>query len=346
MRVLLLGPYPPPHGGVQTHVVALRDFIRRRGHFSVVINLTRHRQLHSDEVWYPRHALELLSLLRRLPWDLAHIHVGGLVTARLLWLCLLCAWWPGKRALLTLHSGGYPSSPAGRLTHPRTFRAFVMRQLDGVIAVNPDIAAWFVTCGVAGKRVHLISPHAIPSVSAGELRADLNLFYGLHQPVLVSVGLLEPEYDLPLQIDALEGVLERHPRAGLVLIGSGPLEDELRARIEAVPYSAHMLLAGDVPHEITLRAIALADAYVRTTLYDGDSISVREALHLGVPVVATDNGMRPPGCHLIPPGNVEALRSTIMEVLEHRSRRCDRAAASADDVNLGEVVSVYADVMA
>src|SRR5438105_8526009 len=39
----------------------------------------------------------------------------------------------------------------------------------------------------------------------------------------------------------------------------------------------------------SLRAIADADVLLRTTLYDGDAISVREALYLGTPVVATDN---------------------------------------------------------
>ena len=32
MRVVQLGPYPPPHGGVQTNLVAIREYLRRRGH--------------------------------------------------------------------------------------------------------------------------------------------------------------------------------------------------------------------------------------------------------------------------------------------------------------------------
>ena len=44
MKVLLFGPYPPPHGGVQTHLVALRDFLQRRNIECGVVNLTRFRQ--------------------------------------------------------------------------------------------------------------------------------------------------------------------------------------------------------------------------------------------------------------------------------------------------------------
>lgn len=312
MRVLQLGPYPPPHGGIQTHIVALREHLRGQGHACGVINLTRHRGRDADEVWYPRSPAAVLWLLGRLPYDLLHLHLGGTLTRRLLWLALMCAWMPGKRAVLSLHSGGLPSSPAGRATHRGTFRAFVMRRFDAVIAINGEIAGWFRACGVAADRLRVISPHALRR-PAPVLPDDLRLFGAAHRPLLISVGLLESEYDLVRQIDVLGQVRHRHPEAGLLLIGSGSLADTLRRSIAARPYAEHVLLAGDVPHPVTLAALAAADVYLRTTHYDGDSISVREALTLGIPVVATDNGMRPPGCHLIPPHDTEALFTAILE---------------------------------
>ncbi len=54
---------------------------------------------------------------------------------------------------------------------------------------------------------------------------------------------------------------------------------------------------------------------LRTTWYDGDAISVREALHFGVPVIASDNGMRPEGTHLIPARDLEALVAAAEKIL-------------------------------
>jgi glycosyltransferase involved in cell wall biosynthesis len=51
--------------------------------------------------------------------------------------------------------------------------------------------------------------------------------------------------------------------------------------------------------------------FVRATLEDGDSISVREALALGVPVVASRVGTRPPGTILFHPGDVEDMLSKV-----------------------------------
>ena len=80
-----------------------------------------------------------------------------------------------------------------------------------------------------------------------------------------------------------------------------------------VTYAEHVLLCGDVPHAITMTAISRAELMLRTTLYDGDAVSVREALHLGTPVIASDNGMRPAGVHLIPKSDLQALLRAIEE---------------------------------
>ena len=94
---------------------------------------------------------------------------------------------------------------------------------------------------------------------APELPAPLDRFRAAHRPLLLTVGLLEPEYDLPLQIDVLGEVRKRLPQAGLAIIGSGSLESELRERIQSKPWAEHILLAGDVPHGATLKAIHEAD---------------------------------------------------------------------------------------
>ena len=123
MRVLQLGPYPPPHGGVQTNLVAIRQYLRRRGIPCAVINLTRFRKPDGDNVYYPANALQLMGLLRRLRYDVLHLHIGGDLTPRLLGLGLICSRILGAKSVLTLHSGGYPSSPQGKSARPATLRS-------------------------------------------------------------------------------------------------------------------------------------------------------------------------------------------------------------------------------
>ncbi|HOQ46105.1 MAG TPA: glycosyltransferase [Bryobacteraceae bacterium] len=344
MRVVLLGPYPPPHGGVQTNLTAIRAYLLERGEECAVINLHRFRSGRGEAVFHPESALEALWLLARLRADVIHLHIGGDLTPRLLGLCLVCCAMPGRKAVLTFHSGGYPSSEAGRRAAPFSLRGFVFRRFERIIAVNLEIAEMFARFGVAPERVRTIAPHALPPAQPHtEMPAPLREFFGAHSPVLLSVGLLEPEYDLPLQIEALGAIRARFPNAGLALIGAGSLEADLRRRIAEQPWAEHILLCGDVPHPGTLAAIAAADVLLRTTLYDGDSVSVREALHLGTPVVATDNGMRPAGVRLISASNAAALCRAVADAVQAPRTR-PAAKRDTGQENIEAVYKLYREL--
>lgn len=343
MKVAQLGPYPPPHGGVQTNLAAIRQYLENHGHSCVAVNLTRFRG-HSAGVYYPTGALQLIRLLLRLRVDILHLHFGGDLTPRLLGLALFCTALPGRKTVLTFHSGGYPSSPAGRTAGRWTLRGCVFRRLDGLVAVNAEIAALFRKFGVPARRIRTILPFAVtPPEPSGVLPEPLRQFMANRRPLLLTVGLLEPEYDLPLQIDALEDILRRFPEAGLAIAGAGSLEAKLRAAIASKAYAGHILLYGDLPRAATLRAMRECDVLLRTTLYDGDSVSVREALYLGTPVIATDNGMRPPGPRLIPISDRAALRDAVFETLSAGKQPLSAADDGQD--NLRAVVEFYRELL-
>jgi len=330
VKLIQLGPFPPPHGGVQTNLVAIRDYLRNRGLECRVINLVRPTRSSSDGVYYPSSAAGVLALLLRLPADVLHLHIGGELTTRLLLLGLVCCLLPGKKVVLTFHSGGFPSSDRGRALKARSLAGFVLRRFDAVIGVNAEVVAFLARLGVSPARTHLLAPHPAELALSDDLPESLTAFFGSHDTVLLTVCLLEPEYDLWLQIEALGTVRERWPGTGLIIIGGGRLEGELRARTAQLPWAPHVLLTGDLPHAITLAAIARATIFLRTTLYDGDAISVREALQLGTPVIATDNGMRPPGVRLIPIHDWPALVEAIAAELESLSSDSVPANPSSD----------------
>jgi glycosyltransferase involved in cell wall biosynthesis len=293
-------------------------------------------------VYYPKSAAGVLRLLWTLPYDIVHLHIGGTLPVRVQALCLACAAVPGKRSVLTFHSGGYATSPEGQTAGRWTMRGWMFRRFDRIIAVNDEIVCLFQRFGVPQPKVQLIPPHAVPSKLPDlPWPRGLDCFFNTHSPVLETVGLLEPEYDIQLQIRTLGKVRERHPGAGLVIVGSGSLEAELRQLIAAQPWRDHILLCGDVPHPITLQSIAKCDVLLRTTLYDGDAISIREGLHMGTPVIATDNGMRPEGTHLVPVGDETAVVSAIEQEL---ARGRHQPVGESQEKNLEAVLELYREL--
>lgn len=344
MRVLLLGPYPPPQGGVQVNIVSIRECLLKLGHYCGVINLTRNRKPEADDVYYPESAAGVVRLLLKLRTDVIHLHIGGDLTLRLLVLGALCSHLPWAKTVLTFHSGGYPSSDEGRRLTRGSVKAALLRHFHSLIAVNEEIRDFFLRCGVREDRIRLISPYSFVAPSSDPLRPDIAAFMARHRPVFLTIGLLEPEYDLPMQIDVMERVLATHDEAGLVIVGSGSLEQDLRSYISSKPYADHILLAGDVPHEMTLRALDESDVCLRTTLYDGDALSVREALHLGVPVIGTRTVLRPAGVHLVPIHDIDALHGAILRQVANPQPRTPHETTGGVD-NIRAVVDLYEELL-
>lgn len=201
----------------------------------------------------------------------------------------------------------------------------------------------FKKFGVDERKIRLICPFALPQQNNKPLPQEISDFLNSHSPVLLIVGLLEPEYSLHLQIDSLGVLLNRHPQAGLIIMGSGSLENELQCYINSKPYSRNVLLCGDVEHEVKIQTMSKSDLFLRTTSYDGDAISVREALHWEIAVIATENRMRPAGAKSLPSTrlNPHDLFEGVSSVLQTSALSRGIKSVASDANNIEEVLNLH-----
>jgi len=344
MHVLQLGPYPPPEGGISRNYLAIRDQLRGVGHNCSVIAIAKSSAvLNEPDVYHPQNPLELIKLLRKLDYDILHLHIGGEIPPRVLGLMAVCGVLGRGKNVLTLHSGGYAVE---NIEKAKSFSSagFVFRLYRKIIGVNPLMLELFDKFGVKKDRAHLIYPFVLKNPDSQiEIPEKLKEFAEKHKPFLLTVCLLEDTYDLFMQIDAMEKIIERLPNAGLMIIGSGSLEEKLKTVIAEKSYKNRVFLTGDVPHPVTLQLINEADILLRTTLFDGDAIAVREALFLETPVIATDNEMRPDGVHLIPMHDAKSLVEKIETLAKlEKTAKTDKP---EDFGNIAEVLKVYDEIL-
>ncbi|MDH3494187.1 MAG: glycosyltransferase, partial [Acidobacteriota bacterium] len=235
---------------------------------------------------------------------------------------------------------GFAWSGEGQNAKSTSLLGFIFRRFDQLIAVNSLILEMFEKYGVDAEKTRLIYPFSLKRADPGtKLPATLEHFIDKQHKLLISVGLLETDYDLPLQIEAMEEVLKAQPATGLIIVGSGSLRDSLEDLIESKSYAENIILAGDTDRDVVLRLIERAEILLRTTVFDGDAISIHEALFLGTPVIATDNGMRPEGVTLIPVGGMEELVIAILDLLSDRRPVPEPKTDGAENINA--VVDLY-----
>ena len=342
LHVLQLGPYPPPDGGISRNILAIRDELIYTGHRCSIVATSRSSTVIDElDVYHPHSPVALIGLLRKLKFDVLHLHIGGDVTTRVLGLALVCSIFGRRRSVLTVHSGGFAVSGAAKAARPGAFAGRVFRRFSRIVAVNEKLADVFRRFGAT--RVVVIPPHALkrpdPSVA---VPSELAAFCKSHTPLLLAVGGLEKEYDPLLQIAAMKEIIFELPNAGLMIVGGGSMKGEVETAVTASGCADAIMLAGNVEHAVTLQLMNDADIVLRTTLFDGDAISVREALFLGTPVIATDTGDRPEGVHLIEIGDKDGLVRNVREIAMLPKPEHDNQ--PIDNTNIAAVIRLYEEL--
>ena len=106
--------------------------------------------------------------------------------------------------------------------------------------------------------------------------------------VIGAVGRLVPVKNHALLVHAMKLLLETNPKVSLVIVGDGPLEGELRELVKDNGLSSRVFFTGrrsDID-----QVLQSFDIFVLSSLSEGLSNTVLEAMSCGLPVVATDVG--------------------------------------------------------
>ena len=106
--------------------------------------------------------------------------------------------------------------------------------------------------------------------------------------VVIMTRYLRPVYGVSYFIDCLPAVFRTEPSARALVLGSGPLEGELRSRVQQLGIQDKVRFLGEVPNREMPKYLNCADAYVSSSVSDGTSVSLLEAMACGLPVVVTD----------------------------------------------------------
>ncbi|MCI0574262.1 MAG: glycosyltransferase [Myxococcaceae bacterium] len=315
MRVLLIGDYPPPFGGVAIHVQQLHRFLREHGVEVRGLDIGK-GTLPAPEVRAVRSASALARELFGFQRGVVHLHTSGHNPKAWLVAAAVGALRPPRAGprYITVHSGLLPAYLA-RSTGRRALTRAALTGFAGVIAVSEAVAEALRSCGVASSRIHVYPAFLASQVRPGDAPPGLDTARGRRRPLLVYAHHPSPVYGRTLLFAAVRRLLDRMPALGVAIFGPGTRAPELREEARASGVDGCLEDFGELEHAQALALMARGDVYVRPTLADGDAISVREALELGVPCVASDAAVRPEGAVTYRSRSEEGLVDAVVRAL-------------------------------
>lgn len=186
----------------------------------------------------------------------------------------------GRRWVSTAH-GFIGGSIRGRFYEWLQRRAW--RSATAVIAVSEKLQRQIVRSGVPAEQVRLL-PNALPircEVDGQAARQALGLPEG---PVVGWIGRMSHEKGPDVAVAAWCGV--DAPHALLAMIGAGPMQASLASQAQGA--GARVRWVGMVPD--AARYLRAFDVLLLSSRTEGTPVVLLEAMHAGVPIVATDVG--------------------------------------------------------
>ncbi|MFH1731724.1 MAG: glycosyltransferase [Planctomycetota bacterium] len=203
-----------------------------------------------------------------------------------------------------------------------------------IIACGPKAADRMLSLGFGrSEQVHVV-PNGIDLTKftfsdeervqiRAEVRDELNI--PQEAVVVCNVGRFRSEKNWPEFLRVLADVSGGFPDLRILAVGSGALLEEMKALCSELGIEGRTVFTGfrnDVP-----RLLLASDIMVCTSVREGNSIAIQEAMVCGVPIVTYDVGetrfavRENMDGHVVENGNASALADRLRAVLAHPAKR-------------------------
>ena len=153
-------------------------------------------------------------------------------------------------------------------------------------------------------------------------------------PCVLFVGSLIPRKGLNFLVDAAQKILKQHAQTKFMIVGKGPLKDEIVNAINKRGFWKNFLFVDSLKDETLAVAYRCADVFVLPSVQEGQGIVLLEAEASGKPVVAFSVGGVPEAVRdgetglLVQFGDTEAFAKAVARLLSDEDLRRKMGAAA------------------
>jgi len=280
----------------------------------------------------------IYAALRRLKPDIVHTH-----SSKAGILGRWAAWLAGVPVIIhTFHGFGFHDFQNPLIKWAYVFAerltGFITNKFIVVAEGNIDKA---VSHGIGKKENYTVIHSGIdtqyyktPFNDKASKRSELGLKDNAQ--VITTIGPFKPQKNLTDFFKAASIIAKQNPRATFLVIGDGNLRPQFEHQIKELGISDKVKLLGW--RRDTKEILAITDAFVMTSLWEGLPRSILEAMCVGIPVVANDvdgvaevvkEGITG---YLTPPRQPDQTAARILELLSNPSLAKSMSAAAKESI--------------
>jgi glycosyltransferase involved in cell wall biosynthesis len=368
-RLLVIGPLPPPLGGVQLVIDMQRRSLLAQ-EFDLHVVDTSKRQLRwavenptwKTPLYMMRDFSRLLRALIRVRPDVVLVHAAPSLSFLRDWMFMVAARLAGAQVICHYHGTLHARFPSGETRSGRLIGRFLMAAAHRVIVLGPTYQR---EMGKAWRRDDVTwAPNMADIALFRDMPADTPApWLARGDKAVLFVGRLSAPKGIYDLFDAIPRVLERHPEANFVLVGVAErdaLESVIRAEAERRGIAPRITFLGALEGREKAAAFVTSRMIVVPSWTEAFPLVIPEAMAAGLPVIATKVGAIPDFVKdgedgfLIAPKNPQMLAHSICRLLDDeglRQRISKRVRERAPrefaiEIGCGKVAKLAKDMLA
>ena len=355
MKVNLIGPVPPPLGGISIHLRRLAGTMEQRGIPYIIYNESK-VDVSLKHVYPIRSFKRFMLQIPFLTGDLFHFHtIDVRLRIALGWYKLL-----GKRIILTVHGESLAIQLQQSSAMKKTLLLRSLRAIDAIICVNEATTHMLLQLGFEPDRVMTLPAYLHPVEREEDVKAipaHVYQFMTSEDIVISANGYVrfhqgEDLYGIDLLIEMVHALDQRGLGVKLLFAVMGVAEqnpeershyEQLKERIKMHQLESRFQFYEVVDTEF-YPILKVSDIFIRPTATDGYGVSIAEALHYRVPSVASDVCARPEGTILFKSRSSSDLTMRVVDLIENYQQYEEQLNHCGHQDYADELIAVYSRV--
>jgi glycosyltransferase involved in cell wall biosynthesis len=192
------------------------------------------------------------------------------------------------KVIFTEHGRFYPDSSSWKR---KLINPWLCRVTDHITAISKATKQALVEFeNIPENRINIvyngILPPEVDPLKTSELRKELKI--PQDTIVLGTIARFDPIKNHRMMLEAFALVLKDYPNTVLIIVGDGEEHDNILKLIKLLDIKGKVILPGYDPQP--QHYLALMDVFLLSSLSEGTSMTLLEAMALGKPCVVTDAG--------------------------------------------------------
>jgi glycosyltransferase involved in cell wall biosynthesis len=200
-------------------------------------------------------------------------------------------WGTGARVVFTEHGRFHPDQYRRKAKYINPFIARTTHKLVAISAATRDalVEYEYLPRGRISVIYNGIAPISIDEERRSALKAELRIEPG--ETVIGTVARLDAVKNQALILKALRALLDQNFRVRLILVGDGPERKNLEKLTTNLKLEESVIFTGFQSQPADY--LSLMDIFLLPSFTEGTSMTLLEAMSLGIPAVATRVGGTP-----------------------------------------------------